>query len=546
MNIDNNISKIGELDSGNISNEKYNENYNNIILNTLFDEYLGGNNGADSLRVANYFNNLINNYKSDEKSIFIIEEDIKNYLSIYNEIDIYISQRKKEFFNEGVNRISIRDIYDTFKSETTKIFNLKKHLRACAPIIEKSKENNECNYIYLFSIFEDLLKILGITNIAKKIFDEGLKKNKKNFLFLGGWINKNNSGHQIVFYIDPNNHRIVIFNSGMGVEHHGKIHDNKGYVIIQNNNCTIEQMEKTIATIIFFIFFFKNNNDIESKYGNYMYYILKEYCNFDFSHDNKQNNFYDELDFQPLQLSGSCTYFSVHHYMRYIYYNNGEFAKFNNFFNFIKITSIDKILNYILSYVDNKLIIPGIMRKNIQLIESKLKDYDLKETINITNKINTIKTYIQNQYINSMLDKNILKNDFQFIPEYQFDSEKHIDGSGYLERLYNGRNSNVVEFIQLCTYDYVYMQGEFNKCSGFASDEIALNFFINSLMYSYQNSSNEIYESINQKEIIDVIFKIILVLVKFYTRKSITHQYNYDNNNVCYVPLYWTFFFGNM
>ena len=321
--------------------------------------------------------------------------------------------------------------------------------------------------------------------------------------------------------------------------YHGNIDNNQGYVIIQNNDCSKEKLRKILTTLIFFSYFYNDGKEIT------FYKILKDYCGFDFSHSNNKNNFEKSIDFQPLQLSGSCTYFSVHHYMRYVYYVNNEYSKFNDLHNFIKLVSVEKLLTHISSYIDNKMMIPNIMKKNIEMIEFKIKDLKIENIQEITKKIKHIKAYIQNQYINPLSFDNILKSSYQYTARYQLNSIKEV--SGYLERLYNGRKMNIIDFIQENVYDYVYMMGDFVKISGIALSEITINLFINSLIYSYQNSKNEIYKSLNEiykslneNQIIKIIYQLILALIKFYSQNTEGCFPNY--NNVCYVPLYWTFF----
>lgn len=65
-------------------------------------------------------------------------------------------------------------------------------------------------------------------------------------------------------------------------------------------------------------------------------------------------------------------------------------------------------------------------------------------------------------------------------------------------------------------------------------DEIYHALLINSIMYSFKESDNDCYKNLLDKDIINIVYKIILLLLTFYE--------NIQKTKVNDVPLFWTLF----
>ena len=156
----------------------------------------------------------------------------------------------------------------------------------------------------------------------------------------------------ISFYqkINDNNYKLIIFNSGSGLQHHEEDKENKLFNITRS----VEADKKTTIEIISFILLLNKIKIFERKtkrkYAeDYYYSFINEY----FTNENEINddNFLNEIKFQNEQLSGSCTFFGFYYNFFYIntkYNVNVEDfkTKLKDYSEDILITQFEDFKNY--------------------------------------------------------------------------------------------------------------------------------------------------------------------------------------------------------
>lgn len=144
----------------------------------MFDETLGGNNGANRLDVACYFIDILKHYKKTEKSVDIIRNDIEKFIfqnyELKKKINVVI---KKYLLNDG--DFSLRDIWDDFKLKNWSTFKKPSYSNSIKydSIIKTSQQIEEYNDEYLFAVYDDLIELL-IKQLILQIFyflEDGMK-----------------------------------------------------------------------------------------------------------------------------------------------------------------------------------------------------------------------------------------------------------------------------------------------------------------------------------------------------------------------------------
>jgi hypothetical protein len=204
---------------------------------------------------------------------------------------------------------------------------------------------------------EELYKVL-YKNISKTI----LTKDKEKIFITSGYVNAYN-GHLIGLYY--HNNKIVITNSGEGVENH---EDKHPIVVIENTDINVfhELAALTIISKSYGVVFRYNIN----KYYENIRKILqkpllkvKEYINC------------------PLQLSGSCTFYGIYYWIKYYCFN---YTKNNNVFDEWTIKLKNKIiLEYAKIFKEHPY--------DINIIKILLHNYSYNSANSIINYNNAVK-----------------------------------------------------------------------------------------------------------------------------------------------------------
>lgn len=486
-----------------------NIHYNNTILNCLFDQYLNENSGDSSKNSGKTVKSLLNNIpiaskEGHEKQIERIIKEIQDGLDI---LDMYDKVKVKEkFTTKNIDDImaqkknlknmevsSVRSFTNFFSDENLKDID---KIEGDSNILENSKN------------FETILKWYGIPEKSEQIYE---KYKNNNILITGGWRTQI-SGHQVIVYIETNG-TITIYNSGDECSRHGFGVGKRMRVIKRNIECDKEKILKIISTTIFFVKCF-----IETS-PKLFYNILEKYCSFDSSVDEENKNYFkDGFDLAIPQFSGSCTYFSLHHYMRYIYYITGNIY-FDNLYKFIRIGAINSLLLHIkTTYVDNSSRIPCVMMEIFKKINIEIKE----------NNSNHIK-------------RDIIDTIQKYIYDYTYTKTDNIQ-KNIQKKIYNitrGKNEcqieNIFECIKKtdidqCIYNFrdILFQHKFNNIYGI----IAIQIFVDHLIKIYKKTDDNVYKKYDFDKL---IVTIIEILFQVYTKMTTTKI----KDNI--IPMYWIF-----
>ena len=179
----------------------------------------------------------------------------------------------------------------------------------------------------------DYTMMNNIHNFIKNFNEENyLNKYKEKIKDRGiiqtGWL-ETSGGHAILIYYEKirSRYKIVIFNSGAGInDNHAKLDDK--YAVISENTITNKQMY-----CLFIMLRIISNTKIKNKDNPQLifYTIIKQYFNID-HHDKiipSNNSDNDFLYFHLPQISGSCTFYSTYHFIRYLFCKHLNFNSFN-------------------------------------------------------------------------------------------------------------------------------------------------------------------------------------------------------------------------
>jgi len=354
-----------------------NEKTLNNIFYTYFDENYNINNFIFYIQKFSFNNNLEKEifecgrfYRDTELYDFFLDFSKKN---IYHYNKKYCSFIKstilhmKDEINDVSNVFYQHLLFDNYLHEENggyvkkqiitfidKLLLFKNYLSSLNKIIFGSSVdilNNLLKIYYLSYIFEELVN----TNIDmedKIKFLINMLDNYKSIIIMGGFSRVNYSGHTILLYIEfieNNKYNLCIFNSGNGI----KYHDNN--IGIKFTDITREK----IINILNFNYILISVLDDE----NYLKYISdilqKKYDNIDniknidifykllYKYVNKENKII--ISNEKPQLSGSCTFYSQYHFIKYYFKINN--INFRDFYKLMLKKSKEIILK---SNIDNK------------------------------------------------------------------------------------------------------------------------------------------------------------------------------------------------
>ena len=344
-------------------------------------------------------------------------------------------------------------------------------------------------------------------------------KNLKFFLLLSGYI-EYDSGHAVNFIIEqqtqePNHaesYSLYIINSGEGIDNHGTIIDNIGNVVIKFSNLTILHIYNLFLLTNFFNLSYNLNIKKTLELHKMTYYFNKQQIvinndtqfissfESDKKHDESTINFFYRKVFEligtnysiekkdKLQLSCSCSYFSVYYSLCIIIKNEEQM-------NILK----EKCKNILIKeYIDEFDITYNKITNKHDLINSSLillkdlNNFELKNTL--SDKIHKIIYNYDNCFIGTFLN-------------YESNKNKLLDFLNMLIHIYN--KTQITNFDEL--YDTIILINElsiqydikqyYNK--KYYNNKLIINIisFINMLFYKLSYKLYKNYNSTNKIEI---------------------------------------------
>ena len=283
-------------------------------LHCLFDNYLPPNKGNQPLKAMEFFRDFYNeNYINDKKIIDLIQKSINfNKELNLSEVDEYVfkyfNEDRRYNYTDKFSNTNIFLINDYNDIETYDGFKFK---------YTKGKINNDIP----FKFYKEDIKKIILKEFAKFKFTEIIEEKIltiNELIIPSGWKSSEGGGHLISFFYQKINEEIfklIIFNSGSGLQYHEKDKENELYNITRS---VVANKETTIEIISFILLLNKlktfENKDKGIKAENYYYGFINEYFKNEITNDNVLN----EIKFQNEQLSGSCTFFGFYYNFFYI------------------------------------------------------------------------------------------------------------------------------------------------------------------------------------------------------------------------------------
>lgn len=488
-----------------------------FFLHMFMDGNIPTGIGNNSIIAMEHFDDhIIKECESFKGNKLFSSENCKLIQKVFNNVS-------KEYHNipdieniENKLSINLNIGNDDFPDE---IRDINKMVNLYYEIIEKYSNQKDKDSIKKMNIilFNKLFTVIMPILYAIEI----IVSNRDDCFFPSGYSTENGA-HLVGFYykyISDNNFRIVIANSGDGVEYHGEIENqdidvSKYRIICETENVTKQQLlkimivnicakiwnynkiakgyidnkDQIVTNYVFEInecikkYNIYEINDIKSLYEFYAKILgYKKFTDINFSTDI---NYYHES-----QLSGSCTYYGIFYILYYLAYKNQKLDGFLKEYEIIKFAIAQKIVNNITNQDFDT-----IREKDINI----LKFFNEKYRINITTFLDVYEKYLSNQP--KLRNKKNYESKLTVIPR-----------AGKLISV-----NNIINKLKDATNVYQYME------------------YLNELVASkyYNNYASQIHSEIYVQIYDELIFKYIVIAnsknESFYNLDE-DNNGNYDN-----------------
>ena len=524
-----------KIEIENISEFSENDNLEISSLHALFDNYLPPNLGNYPQRTLEFFKNvLLKNQNLYDEELLILENSL-----IYNE-RIPNFEEEKIYYEIGYEYENYEDYDDDDDDDESngphfmESINLK-------DIGKKDFINTYFTVRKFYSLFyrgkkyDSLFSFL--LNLSKYIFQNFELKYDK-LIITSGW-KLIIGGHLISLYYEKiygNLYKLIIFNSGDGLQNHYR-YDDKFYNISMYRKATTTELIEILKffKLLKYVEFEEYNNYFDDGYSvSDIYYLFINEFKFKNNstvhgnnsrvHSKKKSTVHgkkkstvdgnvalENICKQLPQLSGSCTYFGFFYNLLYILQKNKK--NLDDFKNEVIIYAQEDIINYL----EKKEFITDFDKNYIDLINiEKLDKYNniyLEYKYNLEN--NFFSFYTSEEKIKFKKNKN------NFIYEYNNIYELIKKLSKMIEK--KGNYWHILEMFIITQLRYIL-----DKDNNFFNLDI-LNFekfidYLKDLEWIFLYDINRIEEASNYL----IIFKLICVKV-IENNKYLEDLLIYDN-----------------
>ncbi len=321
-------------------------------LHLLFDAYIAHNIGNDRMVALNKFTEAISIFFQKQPDlaymplIYLLNLSSNVQLIASMVIDTVAELNRKT--KDSIRRYQDKEVNATVRKDLEEYLS-KTFVETLGKLSKSMQTQNKISQKNMAKYIQELDNMqTDIANVDFKEhtpnkymymviskFVEMLVSNFDSLIIPGGYRNTNKEqGHLIGLYYEQS--KLVVTNSGSGVNNHSRDDQGRYEVILEKNDVSDDAMIKLLTENYIARGIFDADYDIEKYYST----VLQPVFGKSFTSDYKNDAF-----FHDPQLSGSCTFFGLYYILYYLYNSRQKLDHFNQFIEYTKLRVADEIID---------------------------------------------------------------------------------------------------------------------------------------------------------------------------------------------------------